>query len=325
MAVDRGELVLLSGNGNLPLAESIAANLDTELGIASVGRFLDKEIRVDIDATVRGEDVFVVQPVCNSAEVENSPNDNLMELLVMLDALKRASAHKITAVMPYFGYARSDKKDEPRAPITAKLVADMVTLAGADRVLTIDLHAGQIQGFFDIPVDHLYATPVFAPQIEKSGLSGAVIVSPDMGGMKRAKEYARQLRTTFAVVDKDRKGNDTVEAAGFFGSVDGRDAIIVDDMISTAGTLCVAAKELKLRGAERIYAAMSHGIMCGPATERLSADTNIDEIWVTDTVPVPDYKRFPKLHVLSVAGFMADAISRIHNNRSISELFLQNP
>ena len=321
MAVDRGELVLLSGNGNLPLATDIAKHLGMELGAVSVGRFMDNEINATIDPNVRGQDVFVIQPTCNSPEVSNSPNDNLMELLVILDALTRASAHHITAVLPYYGYARQDKIDAGREPITAKLVANMITAAGADRVLTLDLHASQIQGFFDIPVDPLYATPVFVPHIEKSGLADAVIVTPDVGGIRRAKGYAKRLGTSFAVVDKDRKGPDNVEAAGFFGVVDGRKVIIVDDMISTAGSLCVAAEEVKKQGAEMVYAAMTHGVMCGPATERLRDDSNIEEIWVTDSVPVPDNKRLDNLTVISVAGLLSDAIARIHRNESVRELF----
>jgi ribose-phosphate pyrophosphokinase len=279
-----------------------------------VDSFSDDETHVQIEEDVRGKDVFVIQPTAPPA------NQNLMELLIMIDALKRASAHRITAVMPYFGYARQDRKDAPRVPITAKLVANLIAAARADRVLTLDLHAHQIQGFFDIPLDHLYAIKEFIDHIKKQKLTKAVIVSPDVGGVKMARGYAARLGTDLAVIDKRRINDQQTEVMNILGDVEGRDAVIVDDIVSTAGSLVEAAAAIKEAGAKRIFAAITHGILSGPALERIS-DSTLEELWVTDSIDIPKQKRLPKIKVISVANLLGEAIKRIHTSQSISGLF----
>ena len=307
-------LVVFSGNANRPLAEAICRELEVPLGDALVGRFSEGEIRVKINENVRGRDVFVVQPTCSPA------NDNLMELLIMLDALKRASSARITAVIPYYGYARQDRKDQPRVPITAKLVADLVTVAGASRVLTVDLHAGQIQGFFNIPLDHLYAINLFVDYLLSLRLGEAVVVSPDVGGVKTARAYAKRLGADLAVVDKRRINPEEVESMNLMGEVKGKTVVLVDDLVATASSLVEAVSAVKERGAAAVYATITHAILSGPAIERIEQSA-LKELVVTDTIPLSDSKRRPKIRVLSLAPLLAEAIHRIHDEESISELF----
>ncbi len=308
-------LLIFSGNANKELALKICKYLKVELADASVDKFSDGEIRAKINENVRGHDVFVIQSTsCPS-------NDNLMELLIMIDALKRASAQRITAVLPYFGYARQDRKDQPRVPITAKLVANVLTVAGADRVLTIDLHAGQIQGFFDIPLDHLYAFTIFADYIKELELDkNMVIVSPDVGGIKTARAYAKKMKCDLAIVDKRRINDKQAEAMHIMGDVEGKNVVIIDDMVATAGSLVEAVAALKKAGALEVYASITHPVLCGPALERLK-DSEIKELVVTDTIPIPKDKMIPRIKVLSVAPLLGEAIMRIHNEKSISVLF----
>lgn len=308
-------LLIFSGNSNKELALRICKFLKVELGDASVDKFTDGEIRVKINENVRGHDVFVIQSTSDPS------NDNLMELLIMIDALKRASAQRITAVLPYFGYARQDRKDQPRVPITAKLVANVLTVAGADRVLTIDLHAGQIQGFFDIPLDHLYAFTLFADYIKELELDkNMVIVSPDVGGIKTARAYAKKMNCPLAIVDKRRISDKQAEAMHIMGDVDGKNVVIIDDMVATAGSLVEAVAALKKAGALEVYASITHPVLCGPAIERLKK-SEIKELVVTDTIPIPADKMMPRIKVLSVASLLGEAIMRIHNEKSISVLF----
>lgn len=308
-------LLIFSGNANKDLALKICKFLKIELGDASVDKFSDGEIRVKIDENVRGHDVFVIQSTSYPS------NDNLMELLIMIDALKRASAQRITAVLPYFGYARQDRKDQPRVPITAKLVANVLTVAGADRILTVDLHAGQIQGFFDIPLDHLYAFTIFADYIKELELDkNMVIVSPDVGGIKTARAYAKKMHCNLAIVDKRRINDKQAEAMHIMGDVAGKNVVIIDDMVATAGSLAEAVAALKKAGALEVYASITHPVLCGPAIERLK-DSEIKELVVTDTIPIPKEKMIPRIKVLSVASLLGEAIMRIHNEKSISVLF----
>ena len=310
-----GSPVIFSGNANPIFAESVAELLGVPLGDALVGRFSEGEIRIKINQNVRGRDVFVIQPTCPPV------NDHLMELLILLDALKRASARRITAVLPYYGYARQDRKDQPRVPITAKLVANLITEAGADRVLTMDLHAGQIQGFFDIPLDHLFAVNTFVDYFTKERvLHDLVVVSPDVGGIKMARAYAKRLRADLAMVDKRRINHMEAEVMDIMGEVDGKTALIVDDLVSTAGSLVEAVRALKEGGAKEVYAAITHPVLSGPARERLSASA-LKELVVTDTIPIPPDRRLPKIKVLSVAPLFAETIQRIHKEESVSNLF----
>ena len=308
------ELLIFSGNANPVLARSICQCLQVPPAAATVGRFSEGEVRVKIDQDVRGRDVFIVQPTCPPV------NDNLMELLIMIDALRRASAWRITAVVPYYGYARQDRKDQPRVPITAKLVANLITKAGADRVLTMDLHAHQIQGFFDIPLDHLFAVNVFVEYFSALGLEEVVVVSPDVGGVKMARAYAKRLQAAFAMVDKRRINAEEAEVLDIMGEVKGKTAVIVDDLVATAGSLVQAVEALKEAGAVEIYAAVTHPILSGPAKERLNA-SSLKELVVTDTIPVDDGKRLPKIRVLTVAPLLGEAIRRIHHEESVSSLF----
>jgi ribose-phosphate pyrophosphokinase len=309
------ELKLFSGNANRALATEIAQSLGTPLADAEVDRFSDGEVFVQINENVRGADVFVIQPTCPPV------NDTLMELLVMIDALKRASARRITAVLPYYGYGRQDRKVQPRVPITAKLVADLLTAAGVDRVIALDLHAGQIQGFFNIPVDHLFAAPVIIDYLGKKELQDAVIVSPDAGGVERARAIAKRLRASLAIIDKRRDEPNVAVFMHLIGDVTGKDVVIIDDMIDTAGTLIQATQALDREGARRIIACGVHAVLSGPAVERIGA-SSIEEVVVTNSIPVPDAKRTARVTVLSVAALLGEAIRRIHAEESVSTLFV---
>jgi len=310
-------LTIFTGNANRALAKSICEYVEVPLGNAEVTRFADGEIYVEINENVRGVNCFVVQPTCAPA------NDNLMELLVMIDALKRASAGSIVAVIPYFGYARQDRKSKPRTPISARLVADLLTAAGVERVLSIDLHAGQIQGFFNIPVDHLYGMPVLLePLKQRVDLANAVVVSPDAGGVERARAYSKRLGTSLAIIDKRRPAPNVSEVVNIIGDVKGRDAIIVDDMIDTAGTVCAAAQAIKDKGARNVFAVASHGVLSNPAVERITASP-IQELLITDTIPPrPEVRACAKIKVFSVAKMVGEAVKRIHHGDSISSLFI---
>jgi ribose-phosphate pyrophosphokinase len=307
---------IFTGNSNVPLAKEICEILNVPLGKADVRNFSDGEIQVDIDESVRGMDVFVIQSTCTPG------NTNLMELLVMIDALKRASANRITAVLPYYGYARQDRKVSPRAPITAKLVADLITTAGAHRVLAMDLHAGQIQGFFNIPVDHLFATPVLLEHIRNRFQDHLVIVSPDAGGVERARAFGKRLKAGLAIIDKRRESRNVAKVMNIIGEVKGLQAILLDDMVDTGGTLVEAASALAAQGASRVVACCTHPVLSGPAVKRLS-ESVIEEIAVTNTIPLkPEALNNPKFKVLSVAGILAQAIKNIHSNDSVSSLFV---
>jgi ribose-phosphate pyrophosphokinase len=308
---------VFSGNSNASLAEKICASLNVPLGVAKVRNFSDGEIMVEIGENVRGRDIYVIQSTCHPT------NNNLMELLIMMDALKRASAATITAVIPYYGYARQDRKAAPRTPITSKLVADLITTAGADRVVTVDLHAGQIQGFFNIPVDNLYAAPVILEHLrQRFPNNNIVMVSPDAGGTERARAFAKRLGCTLAVIDKRRTGPNVAEVMHLIGDVKGKAAIILDDMIDTAGTLTQAAKALKEHGASSIYACATHGVLSGPAIDRIN-DSDIEGVLITDTIPLGEKaERTDKIKVMSVAELLAEAIRRIHEDESVSSLFV---
>jgi len=308
-------LRIFTGNSNTELVQKITEQLRTPLGKSEVRTFSDGEINVEIDESVRGMDVFVVQSICNPV------NNNLMELLILIDALKRASAERITAVLPYYGYARQDRKVVPRAPISAKLVADLITAAGASRILTVDLHAGQIQGFFNIPVDHLFAAPVLLEYLRHLE-DDMVIVSPDAGGVERARAYAKRLNTSLAIIDKRRDTPNVAQVMNIIGDVSGHTAILVDDMVDTGGSLARAAYALVEKGAKRVYACCTHPVLSGQAVKVLS-EAPIEEIIVTDTIPLSEEaKRGPKIRVLSLAGILADAIRRIHEDDSVSSLFV---
>jgi len=309
------KLAIFSGNAHPDLAKSICKYLKTKLSEALVERFSEGEIRVKINENVRGKDVFVIQPTCPP------PNDNLIELLIMIDALKRASAQRITAVIPYFGYARQDRKDQPRVPITAKLVANLLTVAGANRVLTMDLHAGQIQGFFDVPLDHLLAVGVFIDYFSKLKIKNVVVVSPDVGGIKMARAYAKKFAAGLAIIDKRRDSPDKTEVMHILGEVKGKNAIIVDDLIATGSSLIEGVEALKRAGSKTIYAAISHGVLSGPALARVDKCKDLKELVITDTIPLDDHKKHPRIKVLSVAGLLGETIKRIHREESVSSLF----
>lgn len=310
-------LRLFTGNSNPDLAEKISSYLKISLGKATVSAFADGEILVRIEENVRGMDVFIMQSCCNPV------NKNIMELLILIDALKRASSQRITAVIPYYGYARQDRKDQPRVPITAKLVADLITAAGADRVLTMDLHAGQIQGFFNIPVDHLYSTPIMLEHINKKmDLTDLVVVSPDAGGVERARAFAKRLKVGLAIIDKRRDAPGMAKVMNVIGDVADKDILILDDMIDTAGTICQSAEAVKANGARKILAGCTHAVLSGPALQRLN-DAPIDEIIVTDTIPLNGRDKVcKKIVLLSVAPLLGEAIKRIHEEASISSLFV---
>jgi len=307
---------VFTGNSNEPLARDICRHLSVPLGNAKVRTFSDGEVMVEIGENVRGRDVYVIQSTSSPA------NNNLMELLVMVDALKRASASKINAVVPYFGYARQDRKVAPRAPITAKLVADLMSVAGIDRLLTMDLHAGQIQGFFDIPVDHLYAAPVMLDEIRQQDLGELVVVSPDAGGTERARAFAKRLNAGLAIIDKRRSGPNVSEVMHIIGDVKDKVCVIIDDMIDTAGTLCTAASALQDQGAIDVYACATHGVLSGPALERIAASP-LKKVFITDTIVTQDkLDQCDRLQGLSVSRLLAEAIRRINNAESVSSLFV---
>ncbi|PLX83637.1 MAG: phosphoribosylpyrophosphate synthetase [Desulfuromonas sp.] len=310
------KLKIFSGNSNIPLAREICGHLAVPLGSATVRTFSDGEIMVEIGENVRGTDVYIVQSTCAPS------NNTLMELLVMIDALKRASAASITAVIPYFGYARQDRKVAPRTPITSKLVADILVTAGATRVMTMDLHASQIQGFFNVPVDNLYAAPVILADIKKRFEGRVVVVSPDAGGTERARAFAKRLDAGLAIIDKRRSGPNVSEVMHIIGDVSGETCIIVDDMIDTAGTLCQAAQALKEQGAKEIHAFATHAVLSGPALERIEQSC-MHEVVVTNTIPAVDKpQKCSRLRVLSVAELLAEALRRTHDNASVSSLFV---
>ena len=313
------EMMLFTGNANPALAQKIAEYLKMEVSAAEVARFPEGEISVQIGVHVRGADIFLIQGT------SPPPNENMMELLIMIDALKRASAGRITAVLPFYGYARQDRKDRPRVPITAKLVANLIVAAGADRLLTIDLHTAQIQGFFDIPVDHLYGAVVFLRNLEKvfpaARRQDLVVVSPDVGGIKLANHFARHLNRPLAIVDKRRKSDTVAEAFNLIGQVKGKDVLIIDDLVSTATSLIAAASILKDNGARDIFAAVTHPVLAGSALEKINKSV-INTLWVTDTIPLNSAAgRSPKIKVVSVAPLLGEAIKKIHENTPISILF----
>ncbi len=307
---------IFSGNSNLNLAQKICKNLGVPLGKANVATFSDGETRVEIDENVRGMDVFIIQSTCPPV------NNNAMELLIMIDAMKRASAERITTVIPYYGYARQDRKVAPRAPITAKLVADLITEAGANRVLSIDLHAGQIQGFFNIPVDNLFATPVLLDYMKTRFADNTVIVSPDTGGVERARAFGKRLGATLAIIDKRREGPNESEVMNIIGDVKGKRVVILDDMVDTAGTVVNAAEALEKEGAMEVSVCCTHAVLSGPAVERIERST-IKELIVTDTIPLHDGATLCKrIKILSVAGLLSEAVRRIYYNDSVSSLFV---
>jgi ribose-phosphate pyrophosphokinase len=312
-----GELKIFGGRAHPALVTEICEYLNLEAGKVSAYNFSDGETFCQIDENVRGSDVFIVQPTCEPV------NENLMELLIMLDSFKRSSASRVTAVLPYYGYARQDKKDKPRVPITAKLVADLISRAGADRVLTMDLHADQIQGFFDVPVDHLFAAPVLLEAVRELKIPDLVVVSPDAGGVERARAIAKRLEAGLAIIDKRRTAPNTAEVMHLIGDVEGCNALVVDDIIDTAGTLTKSVDALKSKGAQRVLAAGVHGILSGPALQRI-ADSPMEMVLITNTTPVDEkLARLPdKLRPLSVAPLLGEAIRRIHENSSVSSLFV---
>jgi len=314
MPIFNRKLKIFSGNANLHLAEEIAEYLGVSVGESKVTRFSDGEIHVEINESVRGADVFVVQPTCASV------NENIMELLIVIDALKRASARRITAVIPYYGYARQDRKVRPRAPVTAKLLANLITASGAMRVITMDLHAGQIQGFFDIPVDHLPGVPILAEYFLSKNLDDMIVVSPDVGGVSRSRDLAGRLDTSLAIIDKRRDKPNQAEIMNVIGDVSGKTVIMIDDIIDTAGTITQGADVLMQRGAKEVYACCTHPVLSGPAIERLQKSA-IKEVIVTNTIPLPEHKAIDKIHVLSVAPLIGEAIIRIHEDLSVSKLF----
>ena len=308
------KLKIFSGNANLPLANAIAKAIKIPLGKAMVNKFSDGEIRVRIQENIRGKDCFIVQPTSPSV------NENIMELLIIIDAMVRASASHITAVLPYYGYGRQDRKSEPRVPISAKLVANLITAAGADRVLTMDLHAGQIQGFFDIPVDHLYATPVFLDYFKKKNLRNIVVVAPDPGGVERARAFAKRLHADLAIVDKRRPKPNFASVMNVIGDVAHKTAIILDDIVDTGGTLLKVAEALKERKAISVFAACSHGVLSGDAVTRFNESDVVEELIITNSIQFKEKSK--KITILSIANLLAEAIKRIHGRESLSELFV---
>ncbi|MDI6640917.1 MAG: ribose-phosphate pyrophosphokinase [Elusimicrobiota bacterium] len=312
----KDELKVFSGNANLKLAEAIAKKLNIKLSKIFVGRFADGEIQVKIEENVRGRDCFVIQPTCPPV------NENVMELLLILDALTRASARRVTAVIPYYGYARQDRKDEPRVAISAKLVANLITSSGANRVLALDLHANQIQGFFDIPVDHLYATPVFIEYLKektKQENRNLCIVSPDPGGVERARAFAKRLQVPMAIIDKRRPAVNKAEVLHIIGDVERKTAVIIDDLVDTGGTLIKVAGALKREGAKKVIAACTHGVLSRDAVEKIES-SEIEQLILTDSIPLK--KKSKKIVLLSIAGLLAEATKRIHNEESVSALFV---
>ena len=313
----RGPLLLLSGRANRPLALEIGERIGKSPDVATVKQFADGEIFVRIDRNARGRDVYIVQPT-------GAPADNIMELLLLIDAARRASAARVTAVVPYFGYGRQDRKDQPRVAIGAKLAANLIVAAGADRVISIDFHQHQIQGFFDIPVDHLYAAPVITSYFRSLELDDLVVVAPDVGSAKMARGTARRLDATFAIIDKRRPKANVSEVLNVVGEVEGMTCLLIDDMVDTAGTLANAVMALRERGAKTVYAAATHPLLSGEAVARLS-NAPIEEMVVTNTIDVPEHKRFDGLRILSVADLLAKAIDHVHSNESVSQLFEELP
>jgi ribose-phosphate pyrophosphokinase len=313
LAVPSHGFKLISGTANRGLAEAMASQLGVELCRVTTSRFADGELFVRIDENVRGNDVFIVQPT-------NPPADNILELLLLIDAARRASAARITCVMPYYGYSRQDRKDQPRVAIGAKLLANLIATAGADRVLGIDFHQHQLQGFFDIPVDHLYAAPVFVSHFRKKDLHDVVVVAPDVGAAKMARGFAKRLDASLAIIDKRRPKANVAEVVNVVGDVDGKDCILADDMIDTAGTVSEASVALKNLGARNVYVCATHSLLSGPACERLS-NAPITEVAVTDTVAIPESRRFDTLCVLSVGELLSKAVRYIHAEQSVSSLF----
>jgi len=305
---------VFAGSASRQLARAICEKLKVPLGDVEVGRFEDGEVSVRFNENIRGADVFIVQST-------NAPADNLMEMLVMLDAAKRASARRVTAVMPYFGYARQDRKDQPRAPITAKLVANLITVAGADRALTMDLHSAQIQGFFDIPLDHLYSAPVLIEHFDRLKIPSLVVVAPDIGSVKMARAYAKRLGAELALVDKRRPKADSVEVMNIIGDVHGKNIVMFDDVVTTARTLCQAADAMRHHGALDIYAGVTHGVFCPGAFERI-AESSIKEVVVTNTLNHEPGSLPAQIRELNVAGLLGEAVQRIHEERSLSSLFV---
>ena len=311
--MSRSQMLLMSGTANRPLAEEVAQSLGQPLCAVTIRRFADGEIFVKIDENVRGRDVYIIQPT-------NPPAENMMELLLLMDAARRASAARVTAVIPYFGYARQDRKDQPRVAISAKLMANMVSMAGADRVLAIDFHQHQLQGFFDLPVDHLYAAPVLVNHYRQKSLRDLVIVAPDVGSAKMARGFAKRLNASLAIIDKRRPSANVAEVLNVVGEVGGRDCIIPDDMIDTAGTMSEAVRALKRLGAEDVYCCATHALLSGPAVERL-ASSPVKEVAVTNTIAIPEERRFQQLRVLSVGPLLSKAIGYTHSDQSVSSLF----
>ncbi|MBE7087450.1 MAG: ribose-phosphate pyrophosphokinase [Clostridiales bacterium] len=315
MITHGNSIELLAGNSNKPLADAIAKELKLTVSAAEVGKFSDGEISISLPKTVRGKDVFIIQSTSSPV------NDNLMELLIMIDACKRASAGRITAVIPYFGYARQDRKARPRDPITAKLVADILTTAGANRVLTMDLHAAQIQGFFEIPVDHLYGAPLLAKYFKKQMTEDWVVVSPDVGSVGRARNFASRVDATLAIVDKRRPKANAIEVMNVIGDVKGKTCLMVDDMIDTAGTIVQGAEALVKNGAKEVYACCTHGVLSGPAMERLT-NSPIKEVVILDTIDIPEeIRNNPKIKVVSVAKLIARAIATVYEDTSLSAIY----
>lgn len=306
-------MLILGGRANRPLATEVGEILGRSVDSVTIRDFADGEIFVRIDRNARGRDVFIIQPT-------SAPAENTMELLLLIDAARRASAARVTAVVPYFGYGRQDRKDQPRVAIGAKLMANMLVAAGADRVVSIDFHQHQIQGFFDIPVDHLYAAPVLTRYFRDKGIDDLVVVAPDVGSAKMARGYAKRLKATFAIIDKRRPAPNVAEVLNVVGDVAGRNCLLTDDMVDTGGTLANAVRALKERGARAVYAAATHALLSGPAAERLS-QAPLEEFVVTNTIHIPEERRFANLKVLSVAPLLANAIEYIHSNESVSQLF----
>ncbi|MEO8202030.1 MAG: ribose-phosphate pyrophosphokinase [Gemmatimonadota bacterium] len=313
ISLSRSQMLLLSGSANRPLAEELAQHIGQPLCRVTIKRFADGELFVKIDENVRGRDVYIIQST-------NPPAENLMELLLLMDAAKRASAARVTAVIPYFGYARQDRKDQPRVAISAKLIANMVSVAGADRVLGLDFHQHQMQGFFDLPVDHLYAAPVFVNHFRQIALTDPVVVAPDVGSAKMARGFAKRLNASLAIIDKRRPSANIAEVVNVVGDVEGKDCVIPDDMIDTGGTMTEAIHALKRLGARDVYCCATHALLSGPAVERLMASP-VKEVVVTNTIAIPAERRFDRLKVLSVAGLLAKAIGYTHSDQSVSSLF----
>lgn len=312
---DNNRLRLFSGSANVPLAQEVARYLGMDLGPMIRKRFADGELYIQIEESIRGCDVYLIQPCCTPV------NDHLMELLIMIDACRRASARQITAVIPYYGYARADRKTAGRESITAKLMANLITEAGAQRILAMDLHSAQIQGYFDIPLDHVYGSPVLIDHLTRKNLSDLVVVSPDVGGVARAREFAKKLNDApLAIIDKRRQAHNVAEVMNLIGDVKGKAAVLVDDMIDTAGTILEGARLLRREGARQIYACATHAVFSGPAISRLSSGM-LEEVIVTNTIPVPQSHQFEQLKVLSVANLLGETIWRIHEDNSVSSMF----